>query len=51
MKRLRTSGSASHSSRATDCFGQHAVEAICGKHWKPKVLPLFFEQVKRDLAG
>jgi hypothetical protein len=31
-------------------LGQHAVEAICGKDWKPKVLPLFFEQVKRDLA-
>jgi hypothetical protein len=31
-------------------LGQHAVEAICGKDWKPKVLSLFFEQVKRDLA-
>ena len=31
-------------------LGQHAVEAICGKDWKPKVLPLFFKQVKRDLA-
>ena len=31
-------------------LGEHAVEAICGKDWKPKVLPLFFEQVKRDLA-
>jgi hypothetical protein len=32
-------------------LGQHAVETICGKDWKPKVLPLFFEQVKRDLAA
>ena len=32
-------------------LGQHAVEVICGKDWKPKVLPLFFEQVKRDLAA
>ena len=31
-------------------LGQHAVDAICGKDWEPKVLPLFFEQVKRDLA-
>jgi hypothetical protein len=31
-------------------LGLHAVEAICGKDWKPKELPLFFEQVKRDLA-
>jgi hypothetical protein len=31
-------------------LGQHAVEAICGKDWKPKALPLFFKQVERDLA-
>jgi hypothetical protein len=31
-------------------LGQHAVETICGKDWKPKELPLFFEQVERDLA-
>ena len=31
-------------------LGLHAVEAICGKDWKPKALPLFFKQVKRDLA-
>jgi patatin-like phospholipase len=31
-------------------LGEHAVETICGKDWKPKVLPLFFEQVRRDLA-
>jgi hypothetical protein len=32
-------------------LGEHAVETICGKDWKPKVLPLFFEQVKGDLAA
>jgi Patatin-like phospholipase len=31
-------------------LGEHAVETICGKDWKPKELPRFFEQVKRDLA-
>ncbi len=31
-------------------LGEHAVETMCGKDWKPKELPLFFEQVERDLA-
>ena len=30
-------------------LGLHAVEAICGKDWQPKSLPLFFAQVKEDL--
>jgi hypothetical protein len=30
-------------------LGLHAIEAICGKDWKPKSLPLFFAQVKENL--
>jgi len=32
-------------------LGLHAVEVICGKDWIPSTLPLFFETVKKDLAG
>jgi hypothetical protein len=31
-------------------LGLHAVEVICGENWEPKTLPLFFNQVKEDLA-
>jgi hypothetical protein len=32
-------------------LGLHAVETICGEDWKPKTLPLFFDQIKGDLAA
>jgi hypothetical protein len=31
-------------------LGLHAIESICGAEWEPKNLPLFFAQVKDDLA-